>query len=332
MMLIPFVAGLIGLGVALWMARIHPPMPQPNPESPRPEGAVASAVELAGLRYLPADTNIAFAAQPGAILAYATRTNQDARELILKAGIPAKVLDSLTTLGLTLAQIDSLVGGTFVGDRAVEIRLTLVLTLRTPPTDEDDFLRRLKAKNQPGGKGHHDVEFAGFPFTLGRVSPTVWVFGFDSKKDMEAVERGGYVAGGRQLAGGLQDMLSQQVPADAAAWIATNNERWAEKPGVKLLLETETLLKKPEWLPTLAKGRAGMASLSFGDTPRIRLFVKASNAANGQQARNYFAERAATDAKIQHGGEGEAAFFEAPIDPATAFATLQKFLGDTTKK
>jgi len=323
------VAILLGIGVALWMTRTRPSEPQANTESPRPEGSVVPPSQLAGLRYLPADTNIAFALQPGGVLAYAARTNQDPRELILKAGIPAKVLDSLTALGLTLQQIDSLVGGTSVANGAFEIRLTLVLTLRTPIADEEEFLRRLKAKNQPGAKGRHDVEFAGLAFTLARVSATVWVFAFDSKKDLDSLDKD-YSVGGKQFPQPLADMIAQQVPPEAAAWIATNDERWAEKPGVKLVVEMG--MKKPELLPTLSKGRAGMASLSFGDTPRLRLLVKATSNANGQQVRNYFAERAASDAKIQHGGEGESAFFDAPIDPATAFATLQKFLSDTTKK
>lgn len=329
MLVFPLLMASLGLGVALWVAHRQVPMLAP-PKPQRPEGAVLPATQLEGLGYLPADTNIAFAVQPGAVVAYANKTHQDVRELVIKMGLPAKILDSLTNLGITLVQIDHIAGGTCVGIAAVEVRLTMVLTLRRQLDDEDNFLELLKAKHQPGGKDRYEVKFGDLPMTLARVSSTVWVFGFDAKKDLEAVDKGGYGTGGNQFPAGLQDMLLQQVPADAAAWVATSNERWGEKPGVKFVLEN--LLKKPEWLPVLAQGRAGMAAITFSEQPRVRLFVKTADAATGLRVRNYFAERAGTDDKIQHGGDGETAFFDSPIDPAKAFATIQQFLSDTPKK
>ena len=167
------------------------------------------------------------------------------------------------------------------------------------------------------------------PLTLAPVSPTIWVFGFDAKKDLDAVERGGYGPGGKQLAAGLREMLAERVPPEAAVWIATSDERWGDKPGVKL---AAAFLGKKEWLPVLAKGRAGMLALSFGDPPRLRLFVKTADEATGQQLRNYFKSQAATDDKVQHGGAGEFAFFDMPLDPSNAFATLERFLADAGRK
>ncbi len=329
MLVFPLVMAGLGLGIALWVAKRPMPVPEP-PKVQRSEGAILPATQLEGLGYLPADTNIAFAMQPGAVVTYARTTNQDVRELIIKAGIPARVVDSLTNLGITLGQIDHIAGGTCVGNAAVEVRLTMVLTLRQELDDEDNFLEHLKAKHQPGGKDRYEVKFGDLPMTLARVSSTVWVFGFDAKKDLEAVDKGGYGAGANQFPAGLRDTLLQQVPAGAAAWVVTNDERWSEKPGVKFVIEN--LLKKPEWLPVLAQGRAGMAAITFSEQPRVRLYVKTADAATGLRVRNYFAERAGTDDKIQHGGDGESAFFDSPIDPAKAFATIQQFLSDTPKK
>jgi len=327
MLLVSLAIAGAGFGVAFWV--MQRPVPAPT-KPPRPEGEVLPPTQLEGLGYLSADTNIAFAVQPGAVEVYAKRTNQDARGLLINAGLPGELLNSLTNLGLTIPQIDSLVGGTSLGDAAFMVRFTLVLTLRAELKDEDEFLERLKAKPQAGGKEWYDVEVKGLPVTVvARVSPTIWVFGFDAK-DLEAAARGGYGTGGRQLSNGLVTMLSQQVPADAAAWVATNDERWLEKPGVKFLVENG--VKKAEWLPALAHARGGMAALVLGEQPRLRLFVKVDDAATGKQVRDYFAKRAATDAKIKHGGEGESAFFDAPLDPANAFGTIQQFLRDVEKK
>lgn len=321
--LIALLATGLGAGVALWVAHNHPPGQQPNPEPRRPD-EVIPATGLSGIGYLSVDTNIAFAVQPGPVLAYARRTNQDARELILKLGIPANVLDAILNLGIPLDQIDHIAGGTSFGDAAAELRLTLVLTLRTPPTDEDEFLKRLKAKPQPGGKARHDAELAGLPLTLARISPTVWVFGA-SAKDFDSVNKGGHGAGCKHLPVGLFEMLTKEVPPEAAAWLATNDERWAEKPGVKLV--ANTLLKKTEWLESIKKGRAGMAAITFGEQPRMRLFVKATDAETAKKVRAFFAERAGNDEKIRHGGDGDTAFFDTPIDPAKVFTTVQQFLG-----
>ena len=138
--------GLIGLvaGVVVYY-RSGIIQPKPQVETPPPTAAIP-ADQLVGLGYLSDDTNITFAVQPGPILAYAERMKKDPRELLIQAGIPAKVYDSFTSLGLTLQQIDHIAGGTSFGDIAFTLRLTLVLVLRGPFSDEDEFLHKLKAR------------------------------------------------------------------------------------------------------------------------------------------------------------------------------------------
>ena len=62
---------------------------------------------------------------------------------------------------------------------------------------------------------------------------------------------------------------------------------------VRLLLETE--LKKKEWVPLAAKGRAAVVGLSFDAEPRVRAFVRAADAATGEQLRDYFKGKATAD-------------------------------------
>jgi len=165
--------------------------------------------------------------------------------------------------------------------------------------------------------------------TLAQVSPTIWVFGMDAKADMEAVERGGYGAGGKQFSASLSEVIAAQVPANASAWFATSDEAWAEKPGIKLVT---TLLKKPDWLPVLARGRAAMASLCFENPSRLRLVVRAADEATGQRLRDYFRAQATATEGAQHGGAGTLALFETGFDPATTFATLERFFADAGRK
>lgn len=298
--------------------------PTPGPEA---AGTVKPATQLAGIGYLPADTNIAFAVQAGPVLAHAERTRQDPRGLLVRAGVPNQLFEALARLDLTLEQIDHLAGGTSLGDGPFEFRFTLVLVLRGALPDEDQFLQKLKARKHAGGKPRYDVELGGLPLTLARVSETVWVFGFDGKKDLQAVERDGFGPGGQQFTPSLTGMLVEQVPPAAAAWIATADERWAEKPATKIAAQ---FLDKKEWLSVLPQGRAGMLALSFNDAPRVRLHVKTTDEATGQQVRDYF-KRKVSD-KMQLGGEGDTAFFEMPLSEGNALVTLQRFIADAVQK
>jgi hypothetical protein len=324
--------GVAGLAVGVWVYYSRGGTKPKEDSPPALVREAKAAAQLEGLGYLPADTNIAFALQPGPFLTYAAHTSQDPGELLIRAGLPGKVLGTLSDLGLTLPQIDHLAGGTSIGNNAVEFRLTLVLVLQRPLADEDDFLRRLKRK-PISGKQRYEVELAGLPMVLARVSPTVWVFGLalsndlkENLKNLAAVEAGGYSAGGKQFPTELAEAIATRVPPDAAAWIATNDERWAEKPGVKFVAE---LMKKKEWLPALAQGRSAVAAISFGEQPRVRLFVRAADEATGQRVREYFKSKASDMSR--HGGAGELAMFDMPIDPANAYAIVQQFMGDVKK-
>lgn len=316
--------GLVGLLAGFGAYYFRPkPTPQPEPD-PAPAAAATPAAQLVGLGYLPADTTIAFAVQPGPFLAYANRTNQDARDLIVKAGVPRQVFDSLAAAGLSLGQIDHVAGGT----TADALRLTLVLVLRNPLADEDAFLAKLQARRQPGGKARYAVNAGRIPLTLARVSPEVWVFGFDDTKDFAAVDRGGYGPGGTQFPPGLTEMVRERVPPDAAVWLATNDERWTEKPLVELIAGQ---LGVKGLKPVPAKGRAAMVAFGFGDPPRLRVFVRAADEATGQQARDYFQRRAAADDRATAGGAGELAYLDTPAAPAEALTLLQQMVTDAGK-
>lgn len=323
------VAVCVGLGAAYWVVRNRGDHAKTNPASLRPEGAVLPPAELEGLGYLPADTNVAFAVQPGAVVAYARQTNQDARDLVIQAGVPAQVIDTLQGAGVSLGQIDHVAGGTSLADAAFEIRFALVLVLRRPLDDPDAFLTALEAKHDPANHERYAVKVAGLPLTLAHPSPTVYVIGFDAQKDLTgaAQPRG---PGGTHLRADLARRIATQVPADAAAWVATADERWAEKPAVKMVVGA--FLKHEEWLPVMAQGRAGIAALTLGERPRLWIIAKCVDEEIAARTRRYFARRAGGEPNAQTGGEGDIAFFDFAIDPAHLSETVRRFLIDAAGK
>jgi len=319
------VAGLFaGLGVYYFKNEFHPKPPEPELPLLR---VATPPTELAGLGYLPADATIVFALQPGPVLAYAEQTKQDPRDLLIKAGLPRQAYDAATQLGLTPRQIDHIACGTSVA----ELRFTFVLVLHRPLDNEEEFLKRLKAKKSKGASERYQVDLSGVPveLTLAHVAPKIWVFGLDGRKDMAAVETGGHRPGGKQFAPALASAVAERVPPDAAAWLATSEERWDDKPLVQFALKQ--FAGKDEWLKGLAQGRAVVAGLSFDGPPRLRLFVTTTGDAAGEQIRAYFANRAATDEHVRHGGAGDLAFFDTPLAPANTRDVLRQMLNDTAK-
>jgi hypothetical protein len=325
--------GVVGLivGVVVYNFRGNKKL-KDELEPPAMATAAIPADQLFGLGYLPADTNIAFAVQTSPVIAYSERMNKDPRDVLIQAGIPAKLFDGLINLGITLQDIEHFVGGTSIGDGAWTIRLSLVLVLRKPLNNEDEFLHKLKAKKQ-AAKARYDVEVfgilpQGIPLMLARISPTVWFFGWDAK-DFKAVDSGGFGPGGKQFPAGLSQAIAEQVPPNAAVWLATNDEQWSEKPGVRILVGE--LMKKKEWLPVLARGRSVLAAFSLEETPRLRLMIKAADPTTGEHLRTYFESQAKVNDKVRHGGSGELAFYDAPVDPMNGFATITRFLSDAVK-
>lgn len=314
--------GLVGLGIGMGRNLFRSTTPQVANES-GPNATATSPVELAGLAHLPNDCNFVVAIQPGPLLAYAARTNQEPREMLLRAGLPAGAFAVLDKAGIPLQQIDQIVLGVPVGDAAVEFRLTLVLILRHPLTDEEPFLRALDAKHDPRGTPRHNVTLnvgMKLPLLLVRASPTVWVFG-NADADLAPAEHGG---GG--LASGFRDMIAMRLSPDTAIWAAADVGIWVEKPLVKLAAEWSG---GKQWLPVLAKGQAAVAGLSFGIAPRARLFVRCVDEPTGAALRDYFQTKAKPD--VHTGGGGEWAMYDAPFDPQTGLQAIKAMLNDAAK-
>ncbi len=112
---------------------------------------------MAGLAYLPLGCNLVLTVQPGPILEYAARTNQDANGLLTQAGVPVGVLLFLDKVGESLAHIDHVLAGTVVGDTEQELRVAIVLVLHGPLVDEEKFLEALSARRSPTGNGRYNA-------------------------------------------------------------------------------------------------------------------------------------------------------------------------------
>ena len=299
---------LIIAGIVFWKIREQQKVVPPEPLPP-PTADVTPPLELHGLNYLPSNCNLVFAVQPGPLLIYAEKTKQNPVELLTKNRVPASALGALAQAGITLQQIDHLVGGFHLPDFNEEPRICLVLALRSPLADEAKFLEQLNAKRNGN---RFEVRFDNLPMKLDRVSPTTWVFGF-SDKDLASS------SGGSELSPSFRALLVERIANDSAVWVAADSARWSEKPILKLL--------KKEWLPTLAKGRAATASYSFGEQPKLRVSVQCADAASGEQLRSFFRGKA-TGEHSSAGGQGDWATLELAADPIDITTRVKGFLDE----
>ena len=282
----------------------------PSPVVLPPATHATPPLELRGLGYLPASSNLVFAVQPGPLLAYAERTKQDPVELLTKNRVPASMLGALANAGITLPMIDHIVGGFSIPDENEEPRICLVLVLRQPLPDEAVFLEQLKAKHdEKPGENRFDVRFDNLPMKLAKASPTTWVFGF-TEKDLSI---------GSGLSPSCRELIGEWVPKDAALWIAADSAEWAKKPLLKLL--------KKEWLPIVSKGRAATVSASFASEAKLRVAVRCANAKASDELFAYFKGKATAERSLASAA-GDWVKLELTAEPQDLFATLKGFLDD----
>jgi hypothetical protein len=318
----------VGIGVAVTYYRggfRHDP---DGPDSP-PIGTVVPPAGLTGLRFLPPECNVVAGVQVGPVLAYAERTGQDPKALLTAAGLPLQVFAKLDEAGLTLQQVDHLAFGlNLPGKDDAPVTAVLAVVLRRPPDDDDEFLQAFKAKRDPGGKkDRYAIAVAGIPVqpTLLRVSGREWVISLNDTGLNRAA--GGPEPGAGHLSAGLRELLTEKLPPDAAVWLAADDRNWAEKDVVQFLVKK--LLNQPQLMPVLAKGEAVAAGLSFGEQPRARVYVRATDESTGKKLRAYFQEKVTDGATT--GGAGRSALFDAPFDPRAGAGTLRRFLDDLGK-
>ncbi len=313
-------AGVLALGLYAFV--FHRPAgtsTTPTDAGRRPAATVPPAA-VAGLAYLPPDTNVAFAAQPGPLLAYADRTGSDPRQLLTRAGVPDRVFATLDRVGLPLDRIDHVCGGLVLAENSAIPRVFVVLALREPPADPGEFRRQLKATQftAPSGATRYKADLGGLPVEMSNPDPRTYLFATEGK-DLEAAAGR---TGSAHLPAGLRESMGKLSPA-SFAWAATDSGHWSENPGVKL---AAALAKQPDLPARLATVRAAAVGMSLEPDPQLLVAVRAADPDAAAKMRAQAADAAAGKKEsLRIGGEGAWVTAEGPPDKDT-WARLQVML------
>jgi hypothetical protein len=301
--------GLAAVILVVGLAIVRPWEGKPKP-GPDRLPVVVSPLGLAGLAYLPPNTNIVAAIQPMPLLAYAAQKKVDPKKFLVDSGIPDAVFDSLTKAGVTLDQIDHLVVGFEIKPDTSVPGIAGCLKLTRPVADEAKFLAALRAeKSSQQSKGGRTVYSIAFNLSLTSVDDRTYVFGFGGV-DLARIEKP-HAAGGGHLPKELRDAMMARLSPASFAWIATDTDNWNEKPFVKAIGQF------PAWkdrVALLKPIRAASAGLAIEDEPELRLAIRAADAAATNRLRDALRSRV-SDGTAEFGGDDEWATLEMPFDP-----------------
>jgi len=228
--------------------------------------ATRPPLALPGLRYLPADAQVAIALQPSPLLQYAERAGKTPEELLADWGLPVAVFNGLKKAGVPLDRIDHLVLGAGFPDVGLP-RLSIVLALREPIRDESEFRRILNIRQNADKPGRAKVELPGIPLPMEmhKVDDKIYLFSSDGATLDGMVKP---KANAEFLPAGVRDSLGALDPA-SFAWVATDNRDWANLPTLKLIAP---LIQQPD----LPKRLKGIRALAIGLTLRPDLAAQAN--------------------------------------------------------
>ena len=166
--------------------------------------------------------------------------------------------------------------------------------------------------------------------TLARVSPTIWVFGLDAKKDFEAVDKGGYGPGGKQFASTLTEAI-------AGARSARGGRLAGDRRGALGRQASGPVLARPvrredRVVEGAREGPGGGRGASRSMNRRVcASFSRSPTSEPRGRSGPISRSGPRRNEQVRHGGAGELAFLDVPIDPVKTFAVLRQLLSDAAK-
>jgi hypothetical protein len=296
-----------------------------DPGAPKSTATFPPAA-LAGLAYLPAETTIAFAVQPGPLSAHAEQTKTDrlpggepGTEPFAWAGLPSNTALRFERLGLSFQQIGHVAGGlTLMGDKPLKVVVAVVL--REPVADRAAFLKNLKATQTTAASGQvrYNVTLEGLAMTMANPDPRTYLFALDPA-DLESPARTG--PPDAHLSSGLRESMARLSPA-SFAWAATDTDDWSANPGLKVLA---ALARRPDLPARLAGVRAAAVGVSLEPQPRLTAAIRAADPDAARTLRERVADAAAGREKVRVGGDGAWVTVEGP-PAADAWSGLESLL------
>lgn len=318
------VYALIGVALAAivvvvgWYAFLRKPdMPPIDPTQATKPTVTVPPPALAALSYLPADTNVVIAAQPGPLLAFAERTQTDPKQVLAQAGLPDRLLAVLDRLGVRPEQIDHVVVSLCGAASDVFPRFVVVLELNAPLPDRGAFLKQLKAVQMTVASGATRYKAdVGLPRTTEMANPDPKTYLFATEgKDLDA---GPKPRGAAHLSAGVRESMGQLSPS-SCVWVATDAANWSERPAVQGFA---AFVQRPDLPARLTSVRAVALGTSLEPQLKLTTAIRWPDEIAAKQFQDQTAN-ALADKPVQIGGDGPWVTIEATPDKDVWGGVLQ---------
>lgn len=285
-----------------FLTRVPPSNATATSTKPAAPPATKPPAILAGLRYLPRDTQVVLAVQPSPLVQYAERTNQTPTRLFETLGLPKALFDGLADAGFPPQAIDQVV----IGANAADLWFVAVLVARSP-VDDTRLREKLKAKVNADKRDRLTGELGGLPVHLTKADDRTVLFAW-READLAAAAKP--TAGLADFRPGLRESVDRLSPA-SVAWLATDSTDWATVAGLTLAAR---FAGQPELPKRLGGVRAAAAGLFFEPELRLRVQVRMADAGRAKELSETLSNRLA-DAKGAVTTTGEWADADVPFDP-----------------
>ncbi len=301
-----------------WYAFLRKPdMPPIDPTQATKPTVTVPPPALAALSYLPADTNVVIAAQPGPLLAFAERTQTDPKQVLAQAGLPDRLLAVLDRLGVRPEQIDHVVVSLCGAASDVFPRFVVVLELNAPLPDRGAFLKQLKAVQMTVASGATRYKAdVGLPRTTEMANPDPKTYLFATEgKDLDA---GPKPRGAAHLSAGVRESMGQLSPS-SCVWVATDAANWSERPAVQGFA---AFVQRPDLPARLTSVRAVALGTSLEPQLKLTTAIRWPDEIAAKQFQDQTAN-ALADKPVQIGGDGPWVTIEATPDKDVWGGVLQ---------
>ena len=309
---------LAGLGVATGLLVNHFRSPPPRPEPPAVQPAkLVPPAGMAGLGYLPDDTDLILGIQVAALVEEA---GGEPRKALDKLGLPAGLLDALgKAVGLGWDEIDQLVLGLSFREAVFPPKAVLVVHAR-----QRIVLPNLVAKVQGRrlSKDGKDLVAVKAPPIPGGVhwrqaGERVLIVALEAKDAVAAPDepRPGY----EQLPRGLRELLPTPLVAEVPFFLAAATDRWAD-----VVRQYQLFFDREDLAEPAGKLRTAAVSVATGPEASLSAWLTLGGEEAAREWRATAAERLGPTAQV--GGGGPTCFVRVPLT-GNAAGLLRKALG-----
>jgi Mu-like prophage protein Com len=300
----------------------------PSPSSPE-KGTTPRTVapaDLAGLGYLPPQTDAVLALHVAQIADYSrSQGKTDAKGALWDLGISPDVLDWLeSSTGLALEQIDHIAAGFRFERNAWLPRFVLVVETREP-YDLAAVTEKLRAKPfRKAARQLYEVR-SGQLLTLlmWPAADRVLLFAL-AQDDFDGVPQAPR-GGTGHLPERLQSLIRDRVSPEAVFWLAAPEANW---PEVAAPLQWISYFKgKKSFADSLHDMRALTVAATLDPQPSLTAQIELKDEEKGEEWRAYFSERFQDDGgQVQVGGSGTWCSLHTGMNPADLRHLTQKLL------